>query len=102
MFIRGDEPLWYCDIGSDGNATVMGADIDLTRQLLEALLTATGVPPLESDLLARMPAPVPPVQQVYFPQAQPPVAGTLSFCTSCGSHLKVEARFCASCGALSN
>lgn len=90
MFIRSDEPLWYCDIGADGDATVMGADMDLTRQLLEALLTATGAPPLASDLLNQRPAPVSPAQQ--------PAAAAPSFCAGCGSPLKAESRFCAVCG----
>lgn len=99
MFIRSDEPLWYCDIGSDGDATVMGADIDLTRRLLEALLTAGGVPPLAADLPAGRSAPVPPAQKASSPPPQPLRAATPAFCAKCGSPLNPGMKFCGQCGA---
>jgi hypothetical protein len=70
LFIRCDEPLWYCDIGADGNAVVCGADMLLTRRLLESLLTPEGAPALVGEC----------------------------YCTACGKPLSVSAKFCRYCG----
>jgi hypothetical protein len=109
LFVRSDQPLWYCDIqrGAPANAVLAGVTADLARSLLDEILQPVGVPPSHAELEARKAAmaapPPPPVAAPPYSQAPstppPPAGASTFFCRNCGANLAPGARFCVGCGS---
>jgi hypothetical protein len=96
LFIRSDEPLWYCDIGSDKKVTVLGVDMNMVRQILEGLLTPLAAPPLDSKSNTSQAVPLQP-GPIATPMP-PPVMHETAACVKCGVIVGRDDTFCATCG----
>lgn len=96
LFIRSDDPLWYCDIGSDNKVTVLGVDMNLVRQILEDLLTPLAVPPLESKLKTPQTVLLQPGPGT--PPLPPSKLSAAVACVKCGFIIVKDDAFCGKCG----